>query len=162
LNQPPPVTEIDQKFMARALELASEAGAKGEIPVGALIVCDGEIIAESANLKEAAPDPLGHAEIKAIQAAVARLGRWRLSGCTLYVTLEPCAMCAGAIIHSRPDRVVFGALDPKAGAVHSLYQLLNDKRLNHQPAVVSGVYAEESSALLKEFFRKLRARGSPF
>lgn len=146
----------DQRFMARALELATEAELRGEIPIGAIIVHDGEIIAEASNLKETNRDPLGHAEVLAIREAAVKLGRWRLSGCTLYVTLEPCTMCSGAIIHARLDRVVYAATDPKAGAVESLYQILSDARLNHAPSVTAGVLEEQASAQLKSFFRKLR------
>ncbi len=148
----------DAKFMRRALELAAEAGSRGEIPIGAVIVQAGEIIAEAANLKETNGDPLGHAEVLAIRAAAQRLGRWRLSGCTLYVTLEPCTMCSGAIVHARLDRVVYAANDPKAGAVRSLYEILSDSRLNHSPTVTAGVLEAEASEQLKDFFRRLRAR----
>ena len=110
----------DEKWMRRALELAALAAESGEIPIGAVIVHEGQVIAESGNLKESVGDPLGHAEILAIRSAATALGRWRLSGCTLYVTLEPCTMCAGAMIHARLDRVVFATPDPKAGAVVSL------------------------------------------
>jgi len=153
----------DEKWMRRALELAVMASDAGEIPVGAVIVDDqtGEMIAETANCKEASQDPLGHAELLAIRAAARRLGRWRLSGCTLYVTLEPCAMCAGAIIHARVDRVVYAATDPKAGAVRSLFTLLSDSRLNHQPIVMAGLLEFEAASQLKEFFRALRSRNSP-
>jgi len=150
--------KTDEYWMQRALEEAKAAGVMGEIPVGAIIVCGGELVAAAGNLKEANQDPLGHAEILAIRRASEKLGRWRLSGCTLYVTLEPCAMCAGAIIHSRLDRVVYGATDPKAGAVRSLYQLLSDERLNHSPAIHSGVLETQASELLKAFFQKLRQR----
>ncbi|MES2964488.1 MAG: tRNA adenosine(34) deaminase TadA [Bdellovibrionota bacterium] len=149
---------MDQRWMKRALELASEAGLRGETPIGAVIVHDGAVVGEAGNHKEKSGDPLGHAEVLAIRAAAEKLGRWRLSGCTLYVTLEPCTMCAGAIVHARVDRVVYGARDPKAGAVHSLYQILGDARLNHSPEMTEGVLAEESSALLKDFFRNLRAK----
>ena len=148
----------DELWMRKALALAASAAKKGETPVGALIVHDGEIIAQAENCKEAVNDPLGHAELLVIREAADRLGRWRLSGCTLYVTLEPCTMCAGAIVHARLDRVVYGATDPKAGAVRSLYQILADARLNHAPAVTSGVLESECSELLKVFFRDLRLR----
>lgn len=148
----------DEHWMRRALELADRAAAQGEIPVGAVIVQGDEIVAEASNLKELNQDPLGHAEIIAIQAAAKKLGRWRLSGCTLYVTLEPCTMCSGAIIHSRVDRVVYGATDPKAGAVRSLYQILTDPRLNHAPQVTAGVLESECSSQLKAFFRALRSK----
>ena len=144
--------------MRRALDLAAEAALRGEIPVGAVVVHDGTIIAEAANFKEANQDPLGHAEILAIQKASQALGRWRLSGCTLYVTLEPCTMCSGAIVHARLDRIVYAATDPKAGAVRSLYQILNDDRLNHSPQITSGVLEQDASDQLKSFFRALRAK----
>lgn len=150
------MAERDLKFMQRALELAQEAAERGEVPVGALIAEGDTIVAESGNSKETAFDPLGHAEIRVIQAAASKLGRWRLTGCTLYVTLEPCVMCAGALVHSRVDRVVYGARDPKAGAVESLYQILSDARLNHRPAVSSGFLADECGEILKRFFAARR------
>ena len=152
------MSAADEKWMRRALELAANAATVGEIPIGAVIVHEGQVVAESGNLKEANGDPLGHAEVIAIRAAASALGRWRLSGCTLYVTLEPCTMCAGAMIHARLDRVVFATPDPKAGAVVSLYRILEDPRLNHAPLVSSGVLAEEASLQLKVFFRALRAK----
>jgi tRNA(adenine34) deaminase len=152
--------DTDERFMRRALELAAEAGLRGEIPIGAVIVFDGEIVSEASNLKETNGDPLGHAEVLAIRAAAGKLGRWRLSGCTLYVTLEPCTMCSGAVIHARLDRVVYAATDPKAGAVQSLYQILSDARLNHAPQVKTGVLEAEASAQLKDFFKNLRNRPS--
>ena len=148
----------DEQFMKRALELAAEAGAHGEIPIGAVVVCDGKIISEASNHKESNGDPLGHAEILGIRKAADALGRWRLSGCTLYVTLEPCVMCAGAIIHARLDRVVYAAADPKAGAVQSLYQILSDSRLNHAPTLTAGVLEAEASSQLKTFFQNLRKK----
>lgn len=156
------MAERDEYWMRRALELATQAASKGEIPVGAVIVFDEDnrLVAEAANLKESNQDPLGHAEILAIRAAARVLGRWRLSGCTLYVTLEPCTMCSGAIIHSRLDRVVYAATDPKAGAACSLYQILSDPRLNHMPRVTAGVLESEASTQLKAFFKRLRAHRS--
>ncbi len=150
------MAERDLKFMQRALELAQEAADRGEVPVGALIVDGDTIVAESGNSKETVFDPLGHAEIRVIQAAASKLGRWRLTGCTLYVTLEPCVMCAGALVHSRVDRVVYGARDPKAGAVESLYQILSDARLNHRPEVSSGILTAECGDVLKQFFAAKR------
>lgn len=144
--------------MKRALSLAEKAARAGEIPVGAVIVRHGQFLSEARNRKESNQDPLGHAEILAIRKAAKKLGRWRLHECTLYVTLEPCTMCAGAILHCRLDRVVFAATDPKAGAVHSLYQILSDPRLNHAPAVTSGVLESEAGTQLKTFFKKLRRR----
>jgi len=144
--------------MRRALELAAESAKRGEIPVGAVITQGDQVVAESGNLKEANQDPLGHAEIIVIRRAAEKLGRWRLSGCTLYVTLEPCTMCAGAIIHARLDRIVYAAVDPKAGAIESLYKILADPRLNHSPVVDAGVLRDEASQQLKTFFRELRNR----
>lgn len=152
------MTDQDQKWMKRALELAAESARQGEVPIGALVVHDGQVIAEAANLKETKHDPLGHAEILVIREAARRLGRWRLTGCSLYVTLEPCTMCAGAIIHARLDRLVYATADPKAGAVISLYRILEDSRLNHAPEVVGGVMESEASLQLKEFFKELRRR----
>jgi tRNA(adenine34) deaminase len=146
----------DLRFMTLALTLAEEAGARGEVPVAAVLVENGIVVATSANEKERAIDPLGHAEIRVIRDAAAKLGRWRLIGCTLYVTLEPCVMCAGAIVHSRLDRIVYGAKDAKAGAVESLYQILSDARLNHRPQVVSGVLANECGDILSKFFAAKR------
>lgn len=146
----------DERYMHRALELAARAAAAGEVPVGALIVHDGVVIAEAFNERESKPSALAHAELTALALACERLGRWRLSGCTLYVTLEPCVMCAGAIVQSRVDRVVYGARDPKAGAVESLYEVLTDARLNHRPRVTAGVLADACGARLTEFFRARR------
>lgn len=145
-----------QVFMQRALELAREAASKDEVPVGAIIVFENEIIAEAINNRENAKNPVGHAELMAIELASKKLDRWRLTGCTLYVTLEPCVMCAGAIVLSRVDQVVFGTHDPKAGAVESIYQILADKKLNHSPVITTGVLQAECSQVLKDFFNKKR------
>jgi tRNA(adenine34) deaminase len=142
--------------MAEAIALAQKAAKWDEVPVGAVIVKDGRIIARAYNRREGRKSPLAHAEILAIAQAARRLGGWRLSGCTLYVTLEPCPMCAGAIINARIDEVVFGAYDPKAGACGSLYNLA-EGRLNHTPRVIGGVLAEEASGLLKSYFQGKRA-----
>lgn len=142
--------------MEEALELARRAGREGDVPVGAVVVRDGKVIGRGLNRREAWGDPTAHAEMLAIREAAATLGGWRLSGCDLYVTLEPCAMCAGAIVLARIDRVVFGAADPKGGAVGSLMNLVQDARLNHQATVVAGVKAEECGALLRDFFRARR------
>jgi tRNA(adenine34) deaminase len=150
----------DEAWMKKALELAGEAAEIGEVPVGAVIVRDREIISESSNLREKSHNPVAHAEILAIQQAAAKLGAWRLEDCTLYVTLEPCPMCAGAIVNSRIPRLVYGATDPKAGAVNSLYQITQDARLNHQVEVVGGVLAEDCGKILSEFFRNLRQQKS--
>jgi tRNA(adenine34) deaminase len=148
--------EADTVWMTLALREAEAAALRGEVPVGALIVADGAVVASTGNLKELAMNPLGHAEIRVIEEAARRLGRWRLTGCTLYVTLEPCVMCAGAIVHSRLDRVVYGATDKKAGAVESLYQILSDTRLNHRPTVTGGVEAEACGKILSDFFASRR------
>jgi tRNA(adenine34) deaminase len=142
--------------MEEALRLAREAGEVGEVPVGAVALHDGRIVGRGKNARESARDPTAHAELLAIQDAARRLGRWRLSGVTLVVTLEPCAMCAGAMVLARIDRLIFGAGDPKAGAAGSLLDLCGDARLNHRFPVQQGVRAEEASALLKEFFQARR------
>lgn len=140
--------------MTRALDLAQLAAAAGDVPVGAVVVdADGRIISEGHNTRERDNDPAGHAEMVALRAAAHRLNSWRLDGCTLVVTLEPCTMCAGALVQSRIDHLVFGAWDEKAGAVGSLWDVVRDRRLNHRPAVTAGVMAEESSRVLREFFR---------
>jgi tRNA(adenine34) deaminase len=145
--------------MALALAEAREAAAIGEVPIGAVVVCEGAVVARAGNRREIDRDPLAHAELLAIGAASRALDRWRLSDCTVYVTLEPCPMCAGAMHASRIGRLVYGADDPKAGAVGTLFDLSNDDRLNHRFEVTRGVLADESSALLKSFFRELRERG---
>jgi tRNA(adenine34) deaminase len=145
-----------EEAMDEALRLAREAAAAGEVPVGAVALFEGRIVGRGRNAREGANDPTAHAELLAIQEASRTLGRWRLSGVTLVVTLEPCAMCAGAMVLARIDRLVFAAPDPKAGAAGSLQDLTNDPRLNHRFPVHQGLRAEESSALLKEFFRSRR------
>lgn len=142
--------------MREALAEAQKAFAIGEVPIGAIVVKDGEIVARAHNLRECACDATAHAEVLAIREAGKNLGGWRLSGCTLYVTVEPCPMCAGALVQSRMDRVVFGAKDPKAWADRSLLELLQNPGLNHQVAVLDGVMAEACSQLMKEFFRARR------
>lgn len=142
--------------MTEALALASEAGARGEVPVGAVALFEGRIVGRGANRREGARDPTGHAEILAVQEAARTLGRWRLSGVSVVATLEPCAMCAGAMVLARIDRLVYGARDPKAGAVGSLMDLSRDARLNHRFEVESGFRAAECGALLKEFFQSRR------
>ena len=143
--------------MSRALELARDAATKGEVPVGAVIVHAGRIIAEGANAREARFDATAHAEVIAIAAAGCHLGAWRLTDCDLYVTLEPCLMCAGAIYQARLGRVIFGAADPKAGAMGSLYKVHEDSRLNHRLPVVGGLLSAECGAVLRDFFRARRA-----
>ena len=146
--------------MAEALSLAREAAAGGDVPVGALVVVDGETVGRGANRTEAWQDPTAHAEILALREAARGLGSWRLTGATLYVTLEPCAMCAGACVLARIERLVYGADDPKAGMCGSLENLVEDARLNHRIEVVRGVAADEAGNLLKEFFHQRRRRGT--
>jgi len=149
--------QSDVRFMRMALDEARAAADAGDVPIGAVICHRDRLIARAHNQKERLHDPTAHAEILAITQAAAALNRWRLAGTRLYVTLEPCAMCAGAIVQARIDVVVYGAADPKAGAAGSLMNLLADCRLNHQPKIVSGVLADECQAVLAEFFRDLRA-----
>jgi len=138
--------------MREALEQARAAASHGDVPVGAVVVREGRVIARAHNERELRGDPTAHAEVLALRAAADAVGGWRLDGCTLYVTLEPCVMCAGAMQQSRIDRVVFGAPDPKGGATGTLYNVAADPRLNHEVDVTHGVLAEESSRLLSEFF----------
>jgi len=139
--------------MVQAIALAKQATARGDVPVGAIVLDpDGVVIGTGFNTREGEGDPTGHAEVNAIRAAAKVVGEWRLEGCTLVVTLEPCTMCAGAIVASRLERLVFGAFDEKAGAVGSLWDVVRDRRLNHRPEVISGIRAGESTALLQEFF----------
>jgi tRNA(adenine34) deaminase len=153
-----PIRLEDAEGMTLALAAAREALAVGEVPVGAVVLRheDDRVIARAFNLRESSADATAHAERLALTEAGRVRGCWRLDGCTLYVTLEPCPMCAGAILLSRIDRVVYGALDPKAGACRSLYRFLDDPRLNHRPEVTGGVLAEECAQLLTEFFRDHR------
>jgi len=146
--------------MRLALAEAREALAHDEVPVGAVAVFEGRVVGRAHNQRELLRDPTAHAEMLAITQAAAALGRWRLSGVTFAVTLEPCAMCAGALVLARIDRLLYGATDPKAGAVASLHRLLSDPRLNHRVEVVGGVLGEECGSLLEKFFRKLRGRAS--
>lgn len=150
--------EKDRLFMKEALLEAEKAAALGEVPIGAVIVYKDEIIARAHNLRETTQNALTHAESMAIQEACEKIGSWRLEETTLYVTLEPCPMCAGAILQSRVPRVVYGARDVKAGCVDSLYRLLNDARFNHECDVTEGVLADECGAILTNFFQALRAR----
>jgi tRNA(adenine34) deaminase len=147
----------DEYFMDEALKLARQAAAIGEVPIGAVVVKDGQIIGRGYNRREIDNDPLAHAELLAVHEASKHLGAWRLIGCTLYVTLEPCVMCAGALVNARIDRLVFGAKDPKAGAVSSLMNVCSDPRLNHRVKnIEGGVRGVEASALLSQFFKALR------
>lgn len=147
----------DQIFMRLALEQAQNAWILGEVPVGAVVVRDGEVIASGFNQSIGNHDPTCHAEIMALRAAAQLLGNYRLPGCELYVTLEPCAMCAGAMLHARLERVVFGAPDPKTGVCGSVINLFHLEKLNHQTAVLGGVLAPECAALLRSFFAERRA-----
>lgn len=146
----------DERWMRRALELAERAEAEGEVPVGAVLVRDGAVVGEGWNRPIGAHDPTAHAEVEALRDAARRLANYRLPGTTLYVTLEPCAMCAGAILHARVTRVVFGAHDSKGGAAGSVFDLLGTDRLNHRVEVTAGVLAEESTQRLQAFFQARR------
>ncbi|PTI76899.1 tRNA-specific adenosine deaminase [Staphylococcus succinus] len=146
----------DQFYMKVAIAEAEKAGAIGEVPIGAVIVKDDEVIVRAHNLRESLQDPTAHAEHIAIQKAAALCGNWRLEGCTLYVTLEPCVMCAGSIVMSRIPHVVYGAKDPKGGCAGSLMDLLQESRFNHRATVKTGVLEEECGQLLKKFFKNIR------
>jgi len=148
----------DNYWMGKALSLALKAEASGEVPIGAVIVKDSMIIGKGFNQRELKNDPSAHAEMIAIRQAARRLKAWRLTGATLYVTLEPCPMCIGAVLLARIERVVFGCFDPKAGAAGSLYNLAEDSRFNHRAALTSGVRGKECSDILSNFFRELRRR----
>jgi tRNA(adenine34) deaminase len=149
-------TSEDQRWMREALDLARAAQARGEVPVGAIVVCDGRAVGRGGNAPIAASDPTAHAEIAALRAAASARGNYRLPDCDLYVTLEPCAMCAGAIMHARLRRLVFGAGDPKTGACGSVVDLFADARLNHHTRVSAGVLASDCGALLSAFFAARR------
>lgn len=148
----------DERYMRLALEEAEAAAAEGEVPIGAVVVCDGEVVARAHNRRETDADPSAHAEFAAMVAAARTLGRWRLTGCTVYVTLEPCLMCAGLMVNARVGRCVYGAADPKGGAVGTLYDVSHDERLNHEFEVTSGVLADEAATMLRDFFRARRAK----
>lgn len=149
---------MDERWMDEALAEARLALAAGEVPVGAVVVHEGVVVGRGHNLRETVNDPLGHAELLAIAEAAKTLGRWRLFGCSLVVTLEPCPMCAGAVVNARLDRVVYGAADARAGAAGSIMDIVRDGRLNHRAEVVGGVRTEESAMLLREFFASRRQR----
>ncbi|MBU8568177.1 tRNA adenosine(34) deaminase TadA [Virgibacillus pantothenticus] len=149
---------MDEHMMKIAIQEAKQAAEQGEVPIGALIAYDNEVIATAHNLRETTQSTLAHAELLAIQQANEKIGSWRLEDCTLYVTLEPCPMCAGAIVQSRIKRVVYGAYDPKAGCAGTLFNLLDDARFNHQVDVTAGVLEKECANLLKDFFKRLRER----
>ena len=150
------ISDRDRAFMALAIEQAQQAMAAGEVPVGAVVTKGDKVIASAHNRRELDLDPIAHAELLALREASKKLGAWRLTGCELFVTLEPCVMCAGAMVLARIDRLVFGAADPKAGAVGSLFNILADDRLNHRIEVAGGVEAEACGSLLSEFFRARR------
>lgn len=149
--------DIHEKFMSAAIDMAKKAAGKDEVPVGAVIVRNNKIIAKACNLRETKKNPLAHAELLAINKAAKRMKGWRLLGCTLYVTLEPCSMCAGAIINARVEEVVFGAYDPKGGAMGSLYNLAEGK-LNHVPRITGGILRDECALLLTTYFKSKRRR----
>lgn len=149
---------IDRRFMAAAINQADIAGENGDVPVGAVIVYENKIIAKGYNQRHQLNDPTAHAEVIALTAASEHIGNWRLGGCTIYVTLEPCCMCAGACVLARLDRLVFGCDDPKAGACGSLYNIVQDERLNHRVEITKGVMAEDCSKILQDFFRVKRKR----
>jgi tRNA(adenine34) deaminase len=155
------MTMTDTDYMQAALELATQAAAAGEVPVGAVVVKDGQIIGRGSNAPIGRHDPTAHAEVQAIRDAAQHLGNYRLVGCSLYVTLEPCAMCSGAIQHARIARLVYGASDPKTGACGSVVDLMNEPRLNHHTDVTGGVMAEACGAILSTFFAGRRKKPSP-
>jgi tRNA(adenine34) deaminase len=150
------IPSSDEKYMQRAIELAVKAGEHGDVPIGAVVVRADEVIAAAGNERELRADPTAHAEILALREAAERLGGWRIEDATIYVTLEPCAMCAGAIVLARVSRVVYGVGDPKAGAAGSVLNLLSEPALNHRPEVVGGVMTDDCSALLSSFFSARR------
>lgn len=151
------VTAIDRLMMKRALTLANEAASRGEVPVGAVVYRDGVVLAEASNNRESSGDPTGHAEIVALREAGLKNGGWRLQDCSVVVTLEPCPMCAGAMVNARVGRLIYGASDPKGGACESLYEITCDPRLNHRLETIGGVMEEECGSLLRTFFRERRA-----
>jgi tRNA(adenine34) deaminase len=159
ISESPPARitlRTDEYFLARAIELAAEAAAVGEVPVGALVVCDGEIIGEGFNQSISTNDPSAHAEIVALRAASAQQGNYRLTHATLYVTLEPCPMCSGAMLHARIERLVFGAFDPNSGAAGSVINVLDQSRFNHRVDVLGGVAEQACADQLRNFFRERR------
>lgn len=155
-NHDPDVTETDLAMMRRALALAAQAAQEGEVPVGAVVYKGTRIIAEAANNRESTQDPVGHAELLAMSAAGKTLGEWRLTDCSLAVTLEPCPMCAGAMVNARLGRLIYGTDDPKAGACKTLFRIPTDERLNHRVTVVRGVLADRCRQQLREFFQHRR------
>jgi len=154
--EPAEQQQTDERYMRMAIDAATIAEENGDVPIGAVIVHEGLVIGRAYNQREQLKDPTAHAEIIALTQAAAALGMWRLHGCTIYVTLEPCPMCAGALVMARVDRLVYGCTDPKAGACGSLYDICRDGRLNHRLAVTAGVLAEDCAGLLQAFFRRRR------
>ena len=152
------VAADDERFMRMALDEARAAAEEGEVPIGAVVVCDGEVVARAHNRRETDADPSAHAEFFAMVAASRALERWRLTGCTVYVTLEPCLMCAGLMVNARVDRCVYGAADPKGGALGTLFDVSHDPRLNHAFEVTPGVLGDEAAELLRAFFRARRRK----
>ena len=150
--------DFDQKFMLAALKEAEKSVALDEVPVGAIIVKNNKIVARGHNLREKSHDPTAHAEIVAIRKACKKFDSWRLEGCTMYVTVEPCAMCAGTLLWTRIDRIVFGCKDPKGGALGSSFELFKVKNINHHPEITGGVLEEECARLMKDFFKKKREK----
>lgn len=148
----------DESYMRLALMEARSAADEGEVPIGAVVVCEGEVVARAHNRRETDHDPSAHAEFRAMVEASQTLGRWRLTGCTVYVTVEPCLMCAGLMVNARIDRCVYGAPDPKGGALGTLYDVSHDPRLNHEFEVVGGVLAQECADELRSFFRARRKK----
>lgn len=155
---PPQATPTDLAMMQRALEQAQTAARESEVPVGAVVYRGDEVLAEAHNLRETSHDPTAHAEILALRAAADRIGSWRLVGCAIAVTLEPCPMCAGALVNARVDRLVYASADPKMGCVHTLHQLCTDPRFNHRLQVVPGVLEQPCSQLLSSFFQQRRTQ----
>lgn len=149
-------TELDQRYMRMAIDQAFLAEEKGDVPIGAVITYQGRIVAKAHNQRQLLNDPTAHAEMIALTQAAEAIGNWRLHGCTIYVTLEPCSMCAGALVLARIDRLVFGTDDPKAGACGSLYNIVQDSRLNHRVEINAGVLAEDCKAQLQAFFQRRR------
>jgi len=159
-DREPALNDADERFMRKAIDAALIAEENGDVPIGAVIVYQNQVIGRAWNQREQLNDPTAHAEIIALTQAASLLGSWRLHGCTIYVTLEPCPMCAGALVLGRLDRLVYGCDDPKTGACGSLYDIVRDERLNHRLDVTSGVLADDCAALLQDFFRARRPSNS--
>lgn len=149
---------LDEKYMSIALKEAQKAAILDEVPVGAVIVKDGKILAKGHNLREKSNDPTSHAEVNAIRKACKKENSWRLEGATIYVTIEPCSMCAGTLLQCRIDRIVYGADDPKGGAIHSSLELFSSKNINHHPKIVGGILKDECSALITSYFKSKRTK----